>query len=114
MTYERLMTEIIASGCFPELRQNEYGILDVTTVCRIAPDGRHVAPLIRTLLDRNGRWLLTVFGEWYLHVPDPETVPAATVDMLRAMDRCMNPSPKVVKKYNLIEIRSVNFEPADE
>ena len=114
MTYERLMTEITAAGCFPELRQNENGILDVTTVCRIAPDGRRVAPLIRTFMDRKGRWLLTVFGEWYLHVPDPETVPTATVDMLRAMDRCMDASPIVVKKYNLIELRTVNFEPDDE
>jgi hypothetical protein len=113
MTYEQLVTDISAAGCFPQLRQHGNGTFDVTTVRRIAPDGRREAPLIRTLLDSQGRWLLTVFGEEYYQVPDPEHVPAATIDMLCAMDYCMNFSSEVIRNHRLIRVNLRDAETGD-
>jgi hypothetical protein len=114
MTYEQLMTDLSAAGCFPQLRRHGNGSLDVTTVRQIAPDGSRAAPLIRTLLDGQGRWLLTVFGEEFYQVPDPEHVPAATIDMLRAMDDCMKFSPEVIGNHRLIRVNLRNSETDDE
>ena len=77
-------------------------------------DGTRVAPLIRTFLDHTGRWILTVLGEDFYQVPDSERVPAATIEILRAMDYCMHFSPEVIRKYNLIELDPTEFETADE
>lgn len=114
MNYEQLVADLGAAGYFPQLRQHGNGTSDVTTVRRIMPDGRREAPLIRTLLDRQGRWLLTVFGEEYYQVPDPECVPAVTIDMLRAMDNCMNFSSEVIREHRLIRVNLRNAETGDE
>jgi hypothetical protein len=109
MTYQRLMAAITAAGCFPQLRQFRDGAVDVDTVRDLDEDGYRVAPLIRTFIDRQGRWVLTVFGECFYHVPDPEDVPAATLDMLQAMDECMTFSPDVIRHYNRIRRDSSEF-----
>lgn len=116
MAPEDVVAALSAAGHFPDFLEidslSAYPVVD--TARTRDPGGSRRAPLIRTFKDRNGRWVLTVFGEWYFQVPNEADVPAATITMLRAMDQRMWFSPEVVQQYNLVELAASEFETGDE
>jgi hypothetical protein len=107
---EHLIAAMSEAGYFPQLLE-----IDTWSDDPVVETSRTftTAPLIRTFRDRTGRWVLTVFGDTYCHVPNESDVPIATLEMLRAMDRSMKFSQDVIKKYNLIELDPDEFESAD-
>jgi hypothetical protein len=103
---EELVAALTAAGHFPQVLE-----IESWSPCGVVETARtfRTAPLIRTFKDRQGRWVLTVFGEEYYHVPNETDVPEATIDMLRAMDRAMNFSPEVIRNHGLIELPPSEF-----
>jgi hypothetical protein len=57
---------------------------------------------------------LTVFGDWYCQVPNDADVPAATSEMLRAMDRRMRFAEQVIQRFKLVELDPSEFETGNE
>src|SRR5262245_13389456 len=106
MTNEDVVVALTFAGHFPQLREiDSWSDSPVVETARTRdPDGRLRAPLIQTFKDRQGRWVLTVFGDWYCLVPNETDVPAATIAMLRAMDSRMWCSQQVIQQYNLVEL----------
>ncbi|HVL13353.1 MAG TPA: hypothetical protein VM529_12370 [Gemmata sp.] len=116
MTHDEIVAAISAAGHFPQLRDVDSWSESpaIETARSHNTNGHLVAPLIRTFKDRCGRWVLTVFGDYYCQVPNEANVPAATIAMLRAMDQCMEFSPEVIQQYNLVELDPSEFEMGDE
>jgi len=109
MSNQDVIEAMLAAGHYPLLR--EWG---VETARTRDEEGLLRAPLIQVFEDEKGRWILTVFGEWFYQIPNESDVPAAALEMLRAMNYCMRFSPEVVKKYDLIPLDPLEFESADE
>lgn len=116
MTPQDVAAAISAAGHFPDFLEIDplSDELVVDTARTRSPTGARLAPLIRAFKDRKGRWVLTVFGEEYCHVPNADDVPAAAIAMLREMDRRMLFSPQVIRQYNLVELNPAEFATADE
>jgi hypothetical protein len=105
MSNQEVIDAMVAAGHYPQ--SHEWG---VETARTMDEDGFLRAPLIKVYEDEKGRWILTVFGEWFYQVPNVTEVPAAALEMLRAMDRGMRFSPEVIKKYGLIQLEPAEFE----
>jgi hypothetical protein len=112
MTPEALAESVRAAGYFAQVRPFGTTVgVEAAHLNRESDDP--VAPLVRALRLRDGRWALTVFGETAVGVLDPAVLPAVVIDLLREMDRCLDLPSAVIERYGLIPLDPAELATGD-